>query len=687
MNRYSVILFIAILVSIYTTGQEKKYSVFHSNQGEDATWLAYSNNQEALYKTISEEAYRLLDKRTNKIATIEGKEQWLAYRENLRDKMFSSLDKFEKTPLNARITGTIERESYTVEKILFESHPGFFVTGCLFIPKERQEPAPAVIYCSGHTELAFRSETYQNVILNLVAKGFIVFGLDPIGQGERLQYLDTETGKSKIGGPTKEHTFAGVQTLFTGTSLTDYFIWDGVRTVDYLLTRKEADPKRIGITGRSGGGTQSAMIAAYDQRIFAAAPECYITNFKRLLQSIGPQDAEQNPFNAIKLGFDHPDFFHLRAPKPSIIITTTHDFFSQQGARETFKEVQKSYEAFGSLGNIQMVESFGKHESTKQNREALYAFFQHHLNNPGNSSEIETKLFQPEELWVTQTGQIQSSFKGKTTFQLNQKYSTKTKLPPERMKEKIRKLSGIKFDMRLTSAVYTGKIVAETFDIEKYFLENDKNEYALPVLMLKKQNTNSEKYLVWLNSEGKKYILNSGLAKEFIKEGYTIITADLPGMGELYDKEFSGDGYIRGVPFNYTFGAHLAGKSIPGITAEALDLLMQFVTKINKQNNNTFALVDNEMASPFLHFTTFKNPFFKIQLVNPPELNAKFLETEYYNPKLAYWIVPGSLNYYDLESLISFLPDETVNISHTNDSEIKPINSTVLKFFKESLPE
>ena len=192
-----------------------------------------------------------------------------------------------------------------------------------------QNPAPAVIYCSGHNDLGFRNDTYQHVILNLVEKGFVVFAFDPIGQGERLQYLDTETGKSKIGGPTKEHTFAGVQTLLTGTSLSDYFIWDGVRAVDFLLTRPEIDPTRIGITGRSGGGTQSAMIAAYDERIYAAAPECYITNFKRLLQSIGPQDAEQNQFNAIKLGFDHPDFFHLRVPKPSLIITTTHDFLFQ----------------------------------------------------------------------------------------------------------------------------------------------------------------------------------------------------------------------------------------------------------------------------------------------------------------------------------------------------------------------
>jgi cephalosporin-C deacetylase-like acetyl esterase len=122
--------------------------------------------------------------------------------------------------------------------------------------------------------------------------------------------------------------------LLTGTSLTDYFIWDGIRALDYLETRPEVDMRRIGITGRSGGGTQAAQIAACDNRIYAAAPENYITTFKRLLQSIGPQDAEQNPYNAIAKGFDLPDFLHIRAPKPTLMLTTSNDFFSIQGARE-----------------------------------------------------------------------------------------------------------------------------------------------------------------------------------------------------------------------------------------------------------------------------------------------------------------------------------------------------------------
>ena len=116
----------------------------------------------------------------------------------------------EKTPLNARITGVIRKQDFRVEKVVFESIPGYYVTAALFLPDKRKGKAPAVIYASGHTVNGFRSETYQHVIINLVKKGFIVLAFDPIGQGERLQYYDEMGGKSRFG-PTHEHSYPGAQ--------------------------------------------------------------------------------------------------------------------------------------------------------------------------------------------------------------------------------------------------------------------------------------------------------------------------------------------------------------------------------------------------------------------------------------------------------------------------------------------
>ncbi len=646
--------------------QEPSKSVFYS-AGNNRPWILYQNNNQALYNIITNEAFTLLERREQHINNLSTKTDWTNYQNELKRKFGASLAKFQKTPLNAKVTGKLERENFTVEKIIFESHPGFYVTAAMFIPKNLPKPAPAVIYCSGHTELGFRSDVYQRVMINLLEKGFVVFAFDPIGQGERLQYVDPQTGKSKVGGPTTEHSYAGIQTLLTGTSLSDYFIWDGVRAIDYLETRKEVDAKRIGITGRSGGGTQSALIAAYDERIYAAAPECYITSFKRLLQSIGPQDAEQNPYHFIKKGMDHADFLHIRAPKPALIITTTHDFFSQQGARETFAEVQKSYAFFNSAENIQFTEDFGKHESTKNNRETLCAFFQKHLQIPDDNSDHEIKPFTVEELRVTPTGQVGTSLKGETVFSLNRKYFKEEKVDQNELKVKITVTAGIDFSRKLTAAVFTGKITVENFEVKKYFLENDKKDYALPVYVISKANSKTTKNMVWLPEEGKEKILDSRLLAEFLNAGYAIISADLPGVGELNDPSFSGDGIVQKVPFNYTFGSNLVGKSIAGIQAEAIDLLVQFIQK-DFPGTETDVFSEGIMSSPLLHFSVLKNSFNKTVLLNPLELNRSLVEAEYYSPKLSYAVVPGSLSFCDSKDLISLLPANSVKI-------INPVNA------------
>ncbi len=682
-----------LLFSFPAITQENKNSVFHTTSGRKRQWITTKDNHRALYTIIYNEASSILENRSENISGLKSESDWKQYQTEAKAKLCNSLGKFQKTPLNPRITGKLERETFTVEKILFESHPKFYVTACMFIPKKRQKPAPAVIYCSGHTELGFRSDTYQHVILNLVNKGFIVFAFDPIGQGERLQYVDPETGKSKIGGSTSEHTFAGVQTLITGSSLTDYFIWDGIRAIDYLETRKEVDMKRLGITGRSGGGTQSAMISACDDRIYASAPECYITSFKRLLQSIGPQDAEQNPYNAIAKQFDHPDFIHVRAPKPTLMITTTHDFFSQQGARETFAEVKRSYAAFGKPDNIEMSEDLGIHESTKNNREALYAFFRKHLELPGENIDEETKPFALEELFVTNTGQTGTSLDGVTVFDLNKKYFPGKNFSDRDIKNTLIKTAGISFDRKLTAAVYTGKLTpGNDIEVEKYFLENNRNDYLLPVFVVKKvQSSDNNKILIWIHPEGKEAILKEPLLTDLVNSGHTVISADMPGTGELHDPEFSGDGMIKRVPFNYTFGAHLVGKSITGIKTEALDLVLQFIKNepgfVMKEING---LAQNTASAELLHFAVIKDSFKKLAIIDPTVSSQEILDTRYYDPAQAFSMVPGSLNFYDLpdltgqfpENLIITLPEEktenqeNVTISNKNTLEL-------MKFFNK----
>jgi hypothetical protein len=135
----------------------------------------------------------------------------------------------------------------------------------------------------------------------------------------------------------------------------------------------------------------------------------------------------------------------------------------------------------------------------------------------------------------------------------------------------------------------------------------------------------------------------------------------------LNDPSFSGDGFVQKVPFNYTFGAILVGKSIAGIQAETIDLLVQFIQK-DFPGTETDVFSEGNMSSPLLHYSVLKHSFNKTVLVNPLESNRSLIQTEYYSPKLAYGVVPGSLPFYDFEDLVSLLPANSVKI-------INPVNA------------
>jgi len=224
-------------------------------------------------------------------------------------------------------------------------------------------------------------------------------------------------------------------------------------------------------------------------------------------------------------------------------------------------------------------------------------------------------------------------------------------------------------------------------EIGKYFLENNRNDFALPVYVIKKEDRGLGNLVVWFHPKGKEKILDDPLLAELVNFGHTVVTADLPGIGELYDPEFTGDGVVRGVPFNYTFGANLIGKSIPGIQAEAIDLLVQFIEKdVRFLQKEKYALVQASAASAFLHFAVLKKAFNKIAFKEFPESGLSLLNKEYYDPLEAFSIAPGSLLHYELIDLTEYLSDSgvKVHLQKTDDSKLKKNqqNQDIIKFLR-----
>ncbi len=630
-------------------------------------WKYYSDAENSMYKTSCSHAFDQLDNRKEAILQLQSKNDYLERQKIVKEKLLRIIGTLpEKTPLNAQVTGVIKKKDYRIEKVIYESMPGYYVTAALFLPKKRKGKAPAVIYVSGHTIEGFRSETYQHIIINLVKKGFVVLAFDPIGQGERLQYFDEKEGKSRFG-PTTEHSYPGAQCYISGYSPTKYFIWDGIRSVDYLLTRKEVDPDRIGMTGRSGGGTQTAYTAAIDDRILAAAPECFITSMEYVLKSIGPQDAEQNLFHMISEGIDHADLLEVRAPKPTLMVTTTRDFFSIQGARETYSEVKNYYQALGAEDQINMVEDDDIHTSTKKNREAMYAFFQKYLNNPGSSDDLDVEIFKEQELWATETGQLATSLKSETIFTLNEKIvrSQLAKLKLLRAREDFddriisigenaKQLSGFEYRKSFGNAIFSGRYVKKEYLLEKYLIPGG-GDYMLPAALFIPVEKKKNEVILHLDERGMEHTVSkdSLLIQSMLKQGYSVLLFDVPGIGSLGPGYLRGDAYIDNTSFNQWFAGILTNKSIVGMRAEDIVRIVHFIETSIGEFETISALAIGATSSELLHAAVFEKNIQKVCLIKPFLSFADIALSSEYTPSYIPSTVAGAIDRYDLTDLMA----------------------------------
>jgi cephalosporin-C deacetylase-like acetyl esterase len=361
-----------------------------------------------------------LDERSSALQQIHTRADAEARTRRFREFILQSIGGLphERTPLNARMVGTLEEDGFEVQRLIYESLPGFYVAANLYLPKSSQAPFPAVLYTPGHYPVG-KFEAW-NLAGNMARNGIAVLAYDPIGEGERLQYFDPEAKKSRAGQPTGEHSEASVQIALTGDHISRYFLWDAMRGLDYLQSRQDIDANRIGAFGCSGGGTVTAYLAALDPRIKAAGVACYITSYSALLGSIGPQEAEQSIPGFIGHGFDFPDWIEAAAPLPYAVISTTEDMFPFEGARQSFEEAKRIYGIYGAADRLQWITGPGRHANLRPIHPEIVSFFLKRLRQ----SDVAPSLVQLDpppaaQIECTRTGQVSTSFSGETLFSLN----------------------------------------------------------------------------------------------------------------------------------------------------------------------------------------------------------------------------------------------------------------------------
>lgn len=347
---------------------------------------------------------------------LETKEEAEAYVKEVQKKIRACFAPFpqKRTPLKPRITGTVERDEYRIENIIFESRPGFLVTANLYLPKNREFPLPGVVGTCGHSANGKAAEAYQAFGQGLARLGYVVLVYDPIGQGERLQYLD-ETMKPSLRGATREHALAGNQQFLIGQFFGTWRAWDGMRALDYLLTRKEVDPAHLGVTGNSGGGTMTTWLCGVEPRWTMAAPSCFVTTWRRNMENEIPQDTEQCPPRSLAMALDHDDYLTAQAPDPVIILPKEKDYFDVRGSEEALGRLKHLYKLLGAEENVDLFAGPTNHGFTQENREAMYRWFNRATGVSDAQTEPELTIEKDETLWCTPNGQVRE-LESRTVF-------------------------------------------------------------------------------------------------------------------------------------------------------------------------------------------------------------------------------------------------------------------------------
>ncbi len=383
------------------------------------SWLAaQQRTQDSLLQWMDQTAQRQLQEREDKIAAIKTVADAERRKKEVREKLLQLLGGLPtyKGPLNAKVTGQIQADSYVIEKIIFESLPHFYVTANLYRPNQPGR-YPAVLLQAGHVQEGKPAE--EKIAANLALKGFVALAFDPIGQGEREQTYDRLTSRPAAGWSVNEHSHTGAQSILVGEALARYFIWDAMRALDYLDTRADVDPTRIGAMGCSGGGALTTFIGGMDPRIKAAIPACFPSSYRLLYVVHGGPDAEMSFPQSIASGLDTADFMEMSAPTPWLIMETDGDYFPAAGAKLVFDEARRWFALYGAEDKVDLFVGHGPHGTPLENREAVYKWMIRWLKNgQGDFHEQPIHVYTNFDLRVTRTGRVEDLPGSRKVYQL-----------------------------------------------------------------------------------------------------------------------------------------------------------------------------------------------------------------------------------------------------------------------------
>jgi len=501
-------------------------------------------------KYQTETAWGQDDQRRKSWENIGTEKDLLQVQSEIRKRLLTMLGGFpsEKTPLHARVTGQIPMDGFHIEKLIFESLPGIYVTALVYVPDDGPKKHPGILVPAGHSPSG--KAYYQALCQRLVQHGYVVIAWDPVGQGERSQFWDANHGKSRYNLICAEHAILGNLAYLAGTNLARWEIWDGIRAVDYLLTRPDVDSDRINITGTSGGGFQAANIAALEPRIKVAAPSCYITAlpmriYSRIFKD-PDSDPEQDLYGMISEGVDHPGLLLMMYPRPVFVAAAVLDFFPIEGVHKSVREVTELYTKFGHQDRIGMHEGYHAHQFSVENQQAAIDFLDHFNGLPARHDLPPVKQLDDKTLQCTRTGQVMLDFpdakslmdgikeyfeqhKGTQTGNLKTLYDSP--LHPSISSWNVVEHQGATSAANEIRWEFAGTSHFQLTTIDRYLLHHSRY-LQIPLLWIHRDEQQRKPVLLWMGNEAKATDRDWAEISKYLDQGYDIVSIDPRGLGE-----------------------------------------------------------------------------------------------------------------------------------------------------------
>lgn len=696
------------------------FAVVSATSADDLTVLT-DEPKKQLQQLLMRECYQQLDRRREAFEALKGRadcEKWQSERRAFFLQQIGGLP--ERTPLNAKVVGELRGEGHRVEKILFESRPGHHVTGNLYLP-ETSGPWPAVLIPCGHSHNGKASGWYQRMSILLARNGMAAFCYDPIGQGERYQSLDFEhehdsfpSVSYRLPTPhprvrflcTTEHTLMGIGCILLGSNTAQFRIWDGMRAIDYLQSRDDIIADKIGCTGNSGGGTLTAYLMALDDRITAAAPGCYLTTFRRLIETKGAQDAEQNIFGQIAFGMDEPDYVMMRAPKPTLILASTRDAtFDIGGAWDLFRQSKRFYNRLGYPERVDLSEPDVPHGMYPQHREAaarwmhrwllgsekdIREFDWDTLPDPISDKELRERgpaVRSQEELYCTPEGQTLLMKGERSVFEINagierrlraERNAAWQKLNADQRRELVRKTCGAGLQPAKPKETMAGYkpaprqtlIQRDGYRIEKLILTGNAKQLALPGLLFIPDKVTKSPVLFLHGESMKAEAKPGGRCEQLVQQGHIVLSAELSGIGETENNERDWGRGRFGPDVQEIYLAYLMGHSFVGLRTDDVFRWSDYLSRYeSKEERRTIQLIaTGEATIPALHAAALEPSRFEtVRLTGMIRSWAEVVAApESWNQLVN--AVHGALRHYDLPELTELAGNARVKIEEPVDA-------------------